>query len=208
MSTPRGRRERISPTAHAVYRALVDQVLATGAVTEPRQLAAAIGLCEVEAEAALDELVVGDWAGRDEQGALAALYPFSLIPTLVVVQVAGVRRYAMCAIDALGIAPMLDREVLIESICPVSEAQLALTVAPDGVVAQTPQTVVVLYRQVAGPAHMNRCGVTRFFRSVDEGQQWLTTHGSSADQLLTPAEAFGRGREIFVDWYRAGRTGG
>ena len=50
-------------------------------------------------------MVAGDWAGRDQAGVIVALYPFSTVPTPVRVRLDGAERYAMCAIDALGIAP-------------------------------------------------------------------------------------------------------
>ena len=61
-------------------------------------------------------------------------YPFSAIPTAFTVQFAGgAERYACCAIDALGMAPMLGEPVHIASHCHHCQAHLALTVGPDGV---------------------------------------------------------------------------
>jgi Alkylmercury lyase len=60
-------------------------------------------------------------------------YPFSAFPTPFVVQLAdGQERYACCAIDALGIAPMLAQRVRIRSRCHHCGEPLELGVAPAG----------------------------------------------------------------------------
>ncbi len=67
------------------------------------------------------------------QGRVDIAYPFSAIPTPFVVRLAGGQeRYACCAIDALGMAPMLGQRVHIRSRCHDCAAPLELSVAPDG----------------------------------------------------------------------------
>lgn len=206
--TAHGRQIQLSPTAHRVERALLDQVLTAGTAATPAALVTTTGLAAATVAAALDELAAGDWLGRTADGTITALYPFSLLPTLEQVQIGPVVRYAMCAIDALGVAPMLDRTVTILAQCPLSAARLALTVEPTGITQQTPATIRVVYRQTAGPAHENRCGATHFFRTTSTARLWQSKMGHPADRLLTVDEAFARGRAIFADWYRAGRAGG
>jgi hypothetical protein len=208
MIAPHGRALTMPPQAHRVYRALIDALLATGVLPNDTTLAQSTELSIAEVHAALDTLVAGDWAGRDETGAIVTLYPFSVTPTTTIVQLAGVTRYAMCAIDALGVAPMLDRPTTVQSTCPVSGEALTLTVEPDGVREYTPATIAVLYRRAAGPAHVNRCGATRFFRSPADGQRWLATNGGPDDIILDPVAGFARGQQIFAGWYRDGRAGG
>ncbi|HEY8602353.1 MAG TPA: alkylmercury lyase family protein [Thermomicrobiales bacterium] len=208
MSAPNGRILAIGAAAHAVYRALVDALLAAGTLPDEEAVARVTGLAVAEVRAALGALVAGDWAGRDEHGAIVALYPFSLVPTPVRVRLDQSERYAMCAIDALGVAPMLDRKVAITSVCPICDAAIALTVGPGGVRTRLPEAVGIVYRRTVGPAHLSRCGATRFFCSPDDARTWLATHGGPDDLLLSPDEAFARGREIFAGWYRAGRSGG
>lgn len=196
MLAPHGRTPTISPPAHQLYRALIDTLLATGTLPDDAALATATGLGDAQARAALDELVAADWAGRDEGDALVALYPFSIVPTATTGQLDGAERHAMCAIDALGIAPMLGQTTTIRSTCPVSDTPLTLTVTPDGIQAHEPPTLAVIYRRATGPAHLNRCGATRFFRSPADGHTWLASHGGPADTLLTPAEGFARAPDL------------
>ena len=67
------------------------------------------------------------------EGRVEIAYPFSAIPTPFVVRLAdGKERFACCAIDALGMAPMVGQRVHIRSKCHDCGAALELSVAPDG----------------------------------------------------------------------------
>lgn len=67
------------------------------------------------------------------EGRVDVGYPFSALPTPFVVRLAdGRERYACCAIDALGIAPMLGRRVHIRSQCHHCGAPLELSADPSG----------------------------------------------------------------------------
>jgi len=60
-------------------------------------------------------------------------YPFSTAPTPFVVRRAdGRERYTCCAIDALGIAPMLNEDVEIRTRCHHCQAPLRFPVGPEG----------------------------------------------------------------------------
>ena len=66
-------------------------------------------------------------------GLVEVAYPFSSLPTPFVIQLAdGQARYACCAIDALGIAPMLRQRVRIRSRCHHCGEPLELGVDPAG----------------------------------------------------------------------------
>jgi hypothetical protein len=67
----------------------------------------------------------------DEQVVVA--YPFSAIPTAFAVRLAGgAERYACCAIDALGIAPMVRQPVHVRSECHHCRKPLEFSASPDG----------------------------------------------------------------------------
>jgi hypothetical protein len=79
-------------------------------------------------------------AGLDAQdlvqlgaGGVEIAYPFSASPTSFVVRPAdGRERYACCAVDALGMPPMIKARVDIRSRCHHCGDRLALTVDPWG----------------------------------------------------------------------------
>ncbi len=78
-------------------------------------------------------------------------YPFSAIPTLFVVRLAdGQERYACCAIDALGVAPMVGQRVHIRSQCHDCAAPLELPIAPDSPAYGAERVMVWVGKQAEG----------------------------------------------------------
>jgi hypothetical protein len=127
-----------------------------------RVLAAVLGHVVVRGDApAAPDLAVAD-AGRGEvaaalerldaadllvlqDGRVTLAYPFALRPTgFDVVFGDGTRRWACCAVDALGIGPMLDEPLRIEARCHASGAPLALTTTPAGPAEADPGIMVWL----------------------------------------------------------------
>jgi Alkylmercury lyase len=78
-------------------------------------------------------------------------YPFSAIPTVFRIRFAdGAERHACCAIDALGMAPMLGEPVHIASRCHHCVAHLALEVEPDGVGPDSEEVMVWVGKRAEG----------------------------------------------------------
>lgn len=94
-----------------------------------------IGSPERDADAASDALAAldDDDLIRIRAGRIDMAYPFSAAPTPFRVRLSGGRdRYACCATDALGFAPMLGETVEIRSQCHHCGAPLDLSATPDG----------------------------------------------------------------------------
>jgi len=70
---------------------------------------------------------------RVRAGQIDIAYPFSASPTPFVVRLAdGQDRYACCATDALGIAPMIGHAVEVRSGCHHCKAALTFAATPQG----------------------------------------------------------------------------
>ena len=70
---------------------------------------------------------------RVRAGHIDLAYPFSASPTPFVVRLTdGKERYACCATDALGIAPMIDQAVEVRSGCHHCRAALTFRATPQG----------------------------------------------------------------------------
>ena len=70
---------------------------------------------------------------RVRAGQIDLAYPFSASPTPFVVRLAdGKERYACCATDALGIAPMICQPVEVRSGCHHCTAALRFSATPQG----------------------------------------------------------------------------
>lgn len=99
---------------------------------------AAESLLETLAKLNEDDLV------RIEAGRVNLAYPFPASPTPFVVDLdpGRGRRYVCCAIDALGIAPMLGRRVRIRSQCHHCAEPIGLSVDPSGPGADAEEVMV------------------------------------------------------------------
>jgi len=94
---------------------------ATGRPPQPAALAEAAAAHGADPREVLTGLHAADFLRLDDAEQLQAAYPFSATATRHRVQIAaGAGVYAMCVIDALGIAPMLGAAVLIRSADPVT----------------------------------------------------------------------------------------
>jgi Alkylmercury lyase len=84
----------------------------------------------------------------------------------------------MCAIDALGIAPMFGEPIEVESRDPVSGDEIQAQVAPDGTAEWWPESAVVVAGAIRsqGDACCGCCPVLNFFVSPASAERWLAQH--------------------------------
>jgi hypothetical protein len=134
----RVRARRVSRRRSARCRGVLSQVLRLfvahpGPVSRETLARALPGVTAVQLDRDLARLDEQDHLFL-EDGAVTLAYPFAAGPNAFLVRLAdGQERYACCAIDALGIAPMLGQRIDVESRCHQSGAPLAFAVDPGGV---------------------------------------------------------------------------
>jgi hypothetical protein len=143
-----GRRAvRATPVMQTIYRAFVGR---GGPVPVEDVMAAVPGMSRdavASRLAALDE----DDLIQTIDGRIEIAYPFAARPTPFVVHVAaGVERYACCAVDALGLAPMLGQRIEVVGQCHHCGAALTFAVAPDGPAASGDGVMVWVGRRCEG----------------------------------------------------------
>jgi Alkylmercury lyase len=159
------RTKRLSRGERAMYRWILE-TFGAGAPPEPDALADAASRFEVEVEQALATLAREDLVHHDPAtGAILVAYPFSGRPTAHRVRFPGGHEVdAMCAIDALGIAPMFREAIEIESRDPASGDEIRARVAPDGSVEWSPESAVVVAGAIRsqGDACRGCCPVLNF----------------------------------------------
>jgi hypothetical protein len=125
----RRRDARQAAALHAVWQRFLDHgaPVTVAAVGAPREA--------IEALHALDLVFL-------DGEVIHTAYPFAAGPNPWAVEVpGGVTRYACCAIDAIGLAPMLGEPVRVTSWCHETGAPIEFDVAPDGP-RSLPQTMV------------------------------------------------------------------
>jgi mercuric reductase len=105
-------------SADRVRHAILKGYAEWGRAPAPAELRDQTGLSRDEFGAALDELTARDMIVRSRaDGSITGAYPFTDAETGHRVRLEGQCVNAMCAIDALGAASMLDRDVAVEGVC-------------------------------------------------------------------------------------------
>ena len=113
------RAARETPTASHILRAFLDH-------------GGPLPVAEIADAQALQRLHDDDLI-RIRDGRIDIAYPFSALPTPFIVRLPdGRARYACCATDALGVAPMIGQPIDIRSRCHHSGAPLGFSVSPEG----------------------------------------------------------------------------
>ena len=124
----RRREARQNPVLHAVWQTFVDR----GGPAALTDIAHTMNAPRDSVRDALAELDAADLLVLDGD-AVRVAYPFTAGPNVFAVEIApGVERYACCAVDALGIAPMLGRSITVRSGCHHCGERFTLDVEPDG----------------------------------------------------------------------------
>ena len=195
------RRARLSQSERELYFWILRQFASDGGPSSAELRAAAEEL-GLEADSALATLAREDLVHRGADGEIAVAYPFSGTPTAHRVRFPdGPEVDAMCAIDALGIAPMFGKAIEIESRDPMSGDAIHARVAPDAPLEWTPESAVVVAGAIRsqGDASCGCCPVLNFFASAATAERWLAEHPEARGTSISMREAAAAGRAVFGD---------
>jgi hypothetical protein len=195
------RRARLSEGERELYFWILGRFATDGrpSSVELRAAAEQLGLA---ADSALETLAREDLVHRGADGEIAVAYPFSGRPTAHRARFPGGHEVdAMCAIDALGIAPMFGEAIEIESRDPLSGDEIRARVAPDASVEWSPESAVVVAGAVRsqGDACCGWCPVLNFVASGDNAERWLAEHQEVRGTSISMREAAAAGRAVFGD---------
>lgn len=116
-------------TKLAIYRHFAE----TGGRPSPAEVAARVGSAEARVLEAYARLRTQRVLVLESDGAAIRMAPpFSGVPTQHMVEAGGIRYFANCAWDALGIPAALHRPAEVRSRCEQSGDPLTLQVSPEG----------------------------------------------------------------------------
>lgn len=185
---------------------------ASGHAPETADVAAAAGLTRDEVHGVLRRLAERDLLVLDAAGRISGAYPFTDGPSEHRVDACGLTVGAMCAIDALGIGAMLERDVAVGSACRQCRRPLTIRTRSRGreLDQVEPSGFVVWsgHRYAAGCAASSLCSVQAFFCDDAHLDAWRR-NGPAAGQegaRLSLAEALEVGVAIFapmrMEWSR------
>jgi Alkylmercury lyase len=195
------RRARLTDSERELYFWILRRFRTTSR-TDDTELREAPELHGIDAERALDTLAREDLVHRGPGGEITVAYPFSGRPTTHRVRFPGGHEVdAMCAIDALGIAPLFGEPVKVVSRDPVGGDEIRARVAADGATEWWPQSAVVLAGVLDRQPDACRscCPVLNFFVSAANAERWLFEHPQVRGNVISMQEAAAAGRAVFGD---------
>ncbi len=127
-------------------RTLLELILTTGRGPSLKALASRLEISESVAAELLSALERKRCLVRDPRSnTINAVYPLSLRPThyRLTLKDKGQQRYAMCAIDALGVGPLFGVAVIVNAACPHCGRSIRIQIEESQIVAVKPARVVV-----------------------------------------------------------------
>jgi hypothetical protein len=161
--------------------------------------AADLSVSHALAELTRRDLIIYDASSATLQGA----YPFSGDPTPHAVHIdGGPAVFAMCALDALGIAFLLGRDTTVFSRDAITGARLRVDIASaTGTAMASPQSVVMFAPSAPyeGPAATCLCPLLAFFGSLTTAEAYERAHRESDGRILPLMDAVAAGRRTFED---------
>jgi alkylmercury lyase len=193
------RRARLSEAERELYFWILRRFATDGRPSSVALRAAAEQL-GLEPDSALETLSREDLIHRGVDGEIAVAYPFSGRPTAHRVRFPGGDEVdAMCAIDALGIAPMFGETIEIASRDPMSGDEIRARVAPDASIEWSPESAVVVAGAIRsqGEACCRCCPALNFFASAANAERWLAEHQGVRGTVISIREAAAAGRAVF-----------
>jgi len=153
------RQSQLSEYLKLAHQAILHSLVKSGCSPEYGDLARLLGENGVEKglqRLSEDDLIVLDGTGIQVVGA----YPVTVEKTPHRILINGKRIYAMCALDAVSVAPMFDTVVKIKSQCHLSHESITIEMHGAEILSATPSTEVrvgVRWQMPLGPAARSMC---------------------------------------------------
>ncbi|WP_020385907.1 alkylmercury lyase family protein [Kribbella catacumbae] len=198
LSAWRTRALPLDPIERSVQQAILRTFATTGHPPEAADLGPATADGGRSTGEVLKALHEADAIRLTEDGQVAVAYPFSTTPTRHQVRIGSVDVYAMCAIDALGIAPMLNQDTLIEFVDLTTGQPITVT-NTRGLTTWEPAGAVVFIGAEAGggPSADCCCNYLNFFTNQAAAEAWSTAHPQVPGQILNHPEAESLATRLF-----------
>jgi mercury(II) reductase len=190
-----------NPTTDRVRVSLLQLYAESGRAPAPDALAERAGLSETTVRLLLQEL-----RGRDlvvlEGERIVGAYPFSDRDTGHRVTLDGRVLNAMCAVDALGVGAMTDRDVVIVSCCRHCGAPIRITTRDRGrALAEVEPQAAVMWQSVryeSACAANSLCATTAFFCTDEHLSAWRRERSANEPGFrLSIEEGLEAGRALF-----------
>jgi len=190
------RQRTLSPELQKVHRSILQSLVHRGRplnLTECGRTAAGY-----DAATAILMLASVDLVVVDSHGNPAGAYPLTTVTTPFEVTVDGNTIWAMCALDAVSVAPTFDVTATIRSRCPVTGISIDITMQGNRIVETSPGTepqVGVWWRDPGPVAAQGFCPGVVFLRDAAAASQWQA--GRMDHEFVSLVDAVEIGERFF-----------
>ena len=195
----KARQDQLPATLKAVHRYVLEGLVSQGCPPGAEELTALLG--GEKLDAALQRLGAEDLVVLDADNKLPlGAYPLTSEITPHKISVNGHRIYAMCALDAVSVAPMFHTDVVIESSCEVSKIPIRIHMSGRDVIDVLPGvevTIGIRWHMPSAVAAHSMCMQMVFLKDRRTALSWR--RGDQANiSLFTLPEAVAFGEAFFL----------
>jgi mercuric reductase len=191
----KARQDRLSPGLKAAHQCVLTALVDKGRAPTVAELQIVLGdedYTESMRRLGSDDLVVLDAKGTDPLGA----YPVTLESTPHKVWVNEHVIYAMCALDAMSVAPLFDTEAIIESQCHLSKVPITIQMQGSDILAVQPTADVIVgirWQMPTAVAAHSMCMEMVFLKDRPTAEAWQAEDKENISLFSLPeAVAFGK----------------
>jgi hypothetical protein len=195
----KARQDQLSATLKSAHQLVLTSLVKQGRPPNQAELMAVVG--EENLTAGLRRLGADDLIVLDQNGKLpVGAYPVTSEITPHKISVNGHCIYAMCALDAVSVAPMFNTRVLIESTCQVSRKPICIHMHGSDVVEAQPSaevTIGIRWQMPSAVAAHSMCMQMVFLKDRQTASIWRQGDPGQIS-LFTLPDAVALGKAFFL----------
>jgi len=194
----KARQEQLSPALKKLHQTILYSLARQGTVPTTDMLTEQVGqttlTTAIQTLAAQDLIVLNDSASE-----VVGAYPLTTEVTPHRLQIGAHSLYAMCALDAVSVAPMFATEVRIDSHCHVTGHAVQIHMRGADVIASNPAELMIgiRWQMPSGVAAHSMCTEMVFLKDSKTARQWQGDEVENIS-LFSLAEAIEFGRAFFM----------
>lgn len=195
----KARQEKLPASLKAAHHKVLFTLVEQGRAPTNRELAELFGnqsVYENLHRLAADDLVVLNQDGTEVLGA----YPVTMEHTPHAIIINGHTIHAMCALDAVSVAPMFSTEVKIDSVCHTSNTAINILMRDSEIIQAQPSLDIVIgirWQTPSSIAAHSLCMEMVFFKDRDTAKPWQKDDVKNIS-LFSLQEAVEFGRRFFL----------
>ena len=194
----KARQDELTVALKTVHQTVLMTLVAKGRVPELEELKSILGN---DVEEGIRRLGTDDLLVLDSQGVLpVGAYPLTIENTPHQISLNGHTIHAMCALDAVSVAPMFGTDVTIESSCHVSHTPILIRMRDSDileVVPSTDVTVGIRWQKPSAVAAHSMCMEMVFLKDSKTAEVWQEDDIENIS-LFTLPEAVAFGKAFFL----------